>query len=142
MSKRLSKRLSTLILEGCKKDGPQVFGNFFKFKSCGDHKTISGTCALGAAYYAQMGEEQCLGHELGFLGKTPEDYVENFRRLASLEGQQIPKRLLASLPKKLQDEFEGSNKDYYCIRSLVIFLNDDKKWKRERIAKLLKKYGL
>lgn len=111
-------KLSTAIRKGVKRDGKQAFGEFFEYDDIEMDKIV-GCCALGAAM---------IGVEPGLLW---DPLLEPNINSSFAQANEIE----ATCPVR------GCRTTDHALW-LVPHMNDDHKWKRERIADWLEGIGL
>lgn len=112
-------KLSTAIRKGVARDGKQVFGDYFERN---DDGAIIGCCALGAA-------------RIGMNPKEPE-LVSIYRAFGRANDRVVH---MGCPIRRCEDRGRLANEPALRI---VPHLNDDHKWKRERIADWLEGLGL
>lgn len=118
-------KLSTLIREGAKKR-PQAFGNYLEMTNDLNPEGVPyaySTCAIGAAYEALTGE-------------LP-DYAE-FDRDLNERTLKTVNAWSACIPYPEGTDPKGGEDS---VNDVVVNLNDDYRWTRERIADYLESVG-
>lgn len=114
----MTLKLSEAIRKGIEKFPEQAFYAFFQVDEVTGEK---GACALGCAIYTLF---EC---EEGFMVDL---LTETYPDLRQLDPYPVP------------DDFEGGGALVECLHDVIVTLNDDLKWSRERIADWLASEGL
>ena len=122
------KKLSTAMLRGMKKTKPAQ-GQLYDSHN-------NGFCALGAAAFA-MGAVDCTEEPNKKNNKLEKALNKHWRNELRMV---IPQ---TDLTKKEQDELgqEFSYKNKPSLQALIIHANDDLNWRRDRIARFVKRLG-
>lgn len=146
MSSRKPKKLSTAIRQGIKLDGPKIKNAYIKVDGKG---AVLGTCALGAAGVALLGKSKlkelilstvqdvkASNHPYHLYG---EDTQGECKTCISDISECVGDSLSDVVDKFVRSLGHEAEED---IQDLVVNLNDEQGWSRERIADKVEKLGL
>jgi len=125
-------KLSAAIRKGIEMDGPQVFGQYATWDAEGK---MNGCCALGAAAIAIKGTSLPFGSSSSFN----DILMENGLTRPLVPTEKIPEEALPYF-YNLNVARDPLLKSIH-VAELVVILNDNLKWTRERIADWLEGIG-